>query len=127
VATLLDVCLIKCFESLSSERRDSVLFELLLALPSFINLSGISPAAEISLSETTIILTTKLREDRTRRMSVQEDPTPMLPLDKMLAIFKSILGCILDPGVSEFVRGNLYAGLINYLQLIETLKLRSIA
>jgi nuclear pore complex protein Nup205 len=63
---LLDVCLAKCFDHLSSERRESLLCDLLIALPVVIGSGGISTFGMISLSETVLSLMTKLREERAK-------------------------------------------------------------
>jgi nuclear pore complex protein Nup205 len=113
---LLEVCLAKCFDQLSLERRESLLCDLLLALPSVIGSGSVSAFGMIALSETVLTLMTKLREERTKYTDSPYDFG--VPSEKLISIFKKILECVLDPNAPELVRGNLYASLISYFHMI---------
>ncbi|KAG9311042.1 hypothetical protein JVU11DRAFT_8940 [Chiua virens] len=67
---------------------------------------------------------TKLREDRRHQIMLQSAGGDMeagsLPTERLYALLRSLLECILDNNRSELVRGNLYACLINYLHLVST-------
>lgn len=118
---LLEVCLSKCFDILTPDRRESLLCDLLIALPSVIGSGNISSMGMVSLSETVLSLMTKLREERAKynTPSVSDDARDLdVSSEKLLTIFKGILECILDPNAPELVRGNLYTALISYFHMI---------
>ncbi|KZT39178.1 hypothetical protein SISSUDRAFT_665994 [Sistotremastrum suecicum HHB10207 ss-3] len=121
---LLDICLAKCFDRLPHDRRESVLIDLLRALPPTIRSGALSAQATVSLSETIVSLMTKLRADRYQQVIVQspvdDSYAATLPTENLLTLLKSILECILDNSQLELVRGNLYAALINFLNLVDS-------
>ena len=118
---LLDMILMKCFDKLPHDRRESMLFDLLHVLPSIVQ-SDVQERTAILLSEAILTVITKLREDRRYQIMLQSaggDPEAgSLPEERLYALLRSILACILDSDRSELVRGNLYACLINYLHLV---------
>ncbi|KAG6331906.1 hypothetical protein ID866_7182, partial [Astraeus odoratus] len=118
---LLDMTLMKCFNKLPHDRRENMLFDLLHVLPSLIR-SDVQERTAILLSEAVLTVITKLREDRRYQIMLQSaggDPEAgSLPEERLYALLRSILECILDSNRSELVRGNLYACLINYLHLV---------
>ncbi|KAL4071568.1 nucleoporin Nup186/Nup192/Nup205 [Scleroderma yunnanense] len=118
---LLDTTLTKCFNRLPHDRRESMLFDLLHVLPALIQ-SDIQERTAILLSEAILTVITKLREDRRYQVMLQSaggDPDAgLLPEERLYALLRSILECILDSDRSELVRGNLYACLINYFHLV---------
>ncbi|KAI6135337.1 nucleoporin Nup186/Nup192/Nup205 [Pisolithus thermaeus] len=118
---LLDMTLMKCFNRLPHDRRENMLFDLLHVLPALIR-SDVQERTAILLSEAILTVITKLREDRTYQIMLQSaggDPKAgSLPEERLYALLRSILECILDNDRSELVRGNLYACLVNYLHLV---------
>jgi nuclear pore complex protein Nup205 len=119
---LLDMALTKCFTRLPHDRRENMLFDLLHVLPGTIRSKNIQESTATLLSETTLSLMTKLRENRRHQSIIQSAvgnaEADSLPAERLYALLRSILDCILDSNHSELVRGNLYAALINYLHLI---------
>ena len=119
---LLDITLTKCFQRLPHDRRENMLFDLLHVLPTAIRSSDIQEPTAVLLSEAVLSCITKLREDRRHQVMLQsaggDTEAGSLPAERLYALLRSILDCILDNNRSELVRGNLYASLINYLHLI---------
>ncbi|OJA08231.1 hypothetical protein AZE42_08910 [Rhizopogon vesiculosus] len=119
---LLDITLTKCFQRLPHDRRENMLFDLLHVLPTAIRSSDIQEPTAVLLSEAVLSCITKLREDRRHQVMLQsaggDTDAGSLPAERLYALLRSILDCILDNNRSELVRGNLYASLINYLHLI---------
>lgn len=118
---LLDMTLTKCFHRLPHDRRENVLFDLLHVLPGIVR-SDVQEATAVLLSEATLSTITKLREDRRHQIMLQsaggDIEAGSLPTERLYALLRSLLECILDNNRSELVRGNLYACLINYLHLV---------
>ncbi|KAG2127910.1 uncharacterized protein EDB93DRAFT_1256835 [Suillus bovinus] len=119
---LLDITLTKCFQRLPHDRRENMLFDLLHVLPTAIRSSDIQEPTAVLLSEAVLSCITKLREDRRHQVMLQsaggDTDAGSLPAERLFALLRSILDCILDNNRSELVRGNLYASLINYFHLI---------
>jgi len=120
---LVDMTLIKCFARLPRDRRETMLFDLLHEIPPIIRSSNIHESTSVLLSEVSLSLITKLREDRRSQLLIQsagvDSDAGSLPAERLYAILHSILECILDNRI-ELVRGNLYAALINYFHLISS-------
>ncbi|KAG8215255.1 hypothetical protein J3R82DRAFT_8809, partial [Butyriboletus roseoflavus] len=118
---LLDMTLTKCFNRLPHDRRENMLFDLLHVLPGTVR-SDVQEATAVLLSEATLSTITKLREDRRHQIMLQsaggDIEAGSLPTERLYALLRSLLECILDNNRSELVRGNLYACLINYLHLV---------
>ena len=118
---LLDMTLTKCFNRLPHDRRENMLFDLLHVLPGTVR-SDVQEATAVLLSEATLSTITKLREDRRHQIMLQsaggDIEAGSLPTERLYALLRSLLECILDNSRSELVRGNLYACLINYLHLV---------
>ncbi|KAJ7778502.1 nucleoporin Nup186/Nup192/Nup205 [Mycena metata] len=76
----------------------------------------------VLLSEAVLSAVTKLREDRRHQVLVQsasgDADAGSLPAERLYAILRNILDCIIDNNRVELVRGNLYAAIINYVHLI---------
>ncbi|GJJ07119.1 hypothetical protein Clacol_001319 [Clathrus columnatus] len=118
---LLDISLSKSFSHLSSDRRESVLFDLLeLVLPT---IPTVQPSTAISLSELTLTLVTKLRTDREQQLifhsTFDNAHVSTLPTDRLRTLLKSLIACLGSSGKVRLIRGNLYASLINYLHLVQ--------
>ena len=118
---LLDMTLTKCFNRLPHDRRENMLFDLLHVLPGIVG-SDVQEPTAILLSEAILSTITKLREDRRHQIMLQsaggDIEAGALPTERLYALVRSLLECILDTNRSELVRGNLYACLVNYLHLV---------
>ncbi|KAH0834004.1 hypothetical protein J3R83DRAFT_11240 [Lanmaoa asiatica] len=118
---LLDMTLTKCFNRLPHDRRENMLFDLLHVLPGIVR-SDVQETTAVLLSEAILSTITKLREDRRHQIMLQsaggDIEAGSLPTERLYALLRSLLECILDNNRSELVRGNLYACMINYLNLV---------
>jgi nuclear pore complex protein Nup205 len=118
---LLDMTLTKCFNRLPHDRRENMLFDVLHVLPRIVR-SDVQEGTAVLLSEAILSTITKLREDRRHQIMLQsaggDIEAGALPTERLYALVRSVLECILDTNRSELVRGNLYACLINYLHLV---------
>ncbi|KAH7909315.1 nucleoporin Nup186/Nup192/Nup205 [Hygrophoropsis aurantiaca] len=121
---LLDITLMKCFSRLPHDRRENMLFDLLHVLPVIVRSPDIQEPTAVLLSEAVLSCITKLREDRRHQVMLQsaggDAEAGSLPAERLYALLRNILECILDNNRSELVRGNLYATLVSYLHLVET-------
>ncbi|KAF7326845.1 hypothetical protein MVEN_02578300 [Mycena venus] len=119
---LLDMTLTKCFNRLPDDHRESMLFDLLHVLPTILRSEDIQESTAVLLSEAVLSAVTKLREDRRHQILVQsasgDADAGALPAERLYAILRNILECIIDNNRVELVRGNLYAAIINYVHLI---------
>ncbi|KAK7682411.1 hypothetical protein QCA50_014616 [Cerrena zonata] len=117
---VLDVSLIRCYSRLPENRRENMLLDLLHALPSALDSSNVEEATAVTLAESILTAITKLREDR-RTVLPTDSLSPIarsLPAERLFSLLKSLIGCVLNNSRFELVRGNLYASLIQYLQLV---------
>lgn len=118
---LVDMTLVKCFVRLPRDRRETMLFDLLHELPPIIHSETIQPPTAVLLSEVSLSLITKLREDRRSQLVLQsagiDSDAGSLPAERLYALLRNIVECISESRI-ELVRGNLYAALINYFHLI---------
>ncbi|KAG8791523.1 hypothetical protein FRC12_008949 [Ceratobasidium sp. 428] len=116
---LCNVALTKCFDTLPDDSRETILFDVLLALSPVI-LSAEPPTA-VLLCETLLSLVAKLRDDRHHQIvlqSIVDDPlAATLPVERLNGLLSSIMDCTMQPGTSERQRGNLYATMVHYVQL----------
>ncbi|KAJ7160759.1 nucleoporin Nup186/Nup192/Nup205 [Mycena filopes] len=119
---LLDVTLTKCFTRLPHDHRENMLFDLLHVLPTILRSEDIHESTAVLLSEAVLSAVTKLREDRRHQVLVQsasgDADAGSLPAERLYAILRNVLDCIVDNNRVELVRGNLYAAIINYVHLI---------
>ena len=126
---LLDMALVKCFDFLPQERRESMLFDLLHVLPAILKSPNVQQPTAMLLSEVLLSTIAKLREDRQHQAIIQSDSGELdgasLPSERLYAFLRSTLECALDSSRNQFVRGNLYATLTNYLHLITNGKKRA--
>ena len=127
---LLDMALVKCFDYLPQERRENMLFDLLHVLPTILKSPNVQHPTAMLLSEVLLSTITKLREDRQHQAIIQSDRGELdnasLPSERLYTLLRSILECALDSSRNQFVRGNLYATLINYLHLVTNGKQRTL-
>lgn len=118
---LAEVVLTKCFNRIARDQRESILFDLLHVLPPAVHAAALPETSAVLLSELLVLLITKLREERHQALllsSAASLETAALPSERMTALLRHILECILDKRRRELVRGNLYAALSGYLHLI---------
>ena len=97
-----------------------MLLDLLHALPSALDSANVEEATAVILAESILTAITKPREDRrVLRPTDSLGPTARsLPAERLFSLLKSLVGAILNSSRFELVRGNLYASLIQYLQLV---------
>ncbi|EEB97565.1 hypothetical protein MPER_03089, partial [Moniliophthora perniciosa FA553] len=121
---LLDTTLTKCFDRLPHDHRGNMLFDILHIPPPIINSGNVHDSTAVLLSEVILSSITKLREDRRHQIILQSaggDPdSGALPAERLYALLRSMLECILNNSGVELVRGNLYASFINYIHLISS-------
>ncbi|KAG1816317.1 nucleoporin Nup186/Nup192/Nup205 [Suillus subaureus] len=102
---VLDITLTKCFQRLPHDRRENMLFDLLHVLPTAIRSSDIQEPTAVLLSEAVLSCITKLREDRRHQVMLQsaggDTDAGSLPAERLYALLRSILDCILDNNRSE--------------------------
>jgi nuclear pore complex protein Nup205 len=118
---LLDMTLTKCFHRIPQDRREGLLFDLLHVLPTVLRSCNTPDATAGVLAEAILSALTKLREDKFLQSLIQPGSNPdsgALPAERLFALLRSLLECIVDSNRSELVRGNLYASVINYVHLI---------
>ncbi|KAJ6526561.1 nucleoporin Nup186/Nup192/Nup205 [Mycena vulgaris] len=119
---VLDMTLTKCFTRLPHDHRENMLFDLLHVVPTILRSEDIQESTAVLLSEAVLSSVTKLREDRRHQVLVQsasgDADAGSLPAERLYAILRNVLECIVDNNRVELVRGNLYAALINYVHLI---------
>lgn len=119
---LLDMTLVKCLDKIAPARRESLLFDLLHSLPSALLSSNTPDATAVILAEAVLSTLTKLREDRHHQAlayaSGSDGQVSSLPAERLFGLLRSLLQCLMDNSHSEVVRGNLYASLVNFVNLI---------
>lgn len=119
---LLDMSLMKCFHRLPSDRREDMVFDLLHVMPLIIRSANTQESTAILLAEAMLSAITRLREDRHHQVILRsaggDVEASSLPAERLHALLRSILDCIVDNSRVELVRGNLYASLVNYLHLV---------
>jgi nuclear pore complex protein Nup205 len=115
---VLNIALSRWFDRLPTESRESILFDILQEIPPVIRKPLLSVPTAAILSETIVMLITKLREDHQSSFQlVAANTLGGLPVDRLHGLLKSLLASLLTVGMSEVVRGNLYVALINEFQL----------
>ncbi|KAI0270638.1 nucleoporin Nup186/Nup192/Nup205 [Gloeopeniophorella convolvens] len=115
---LVDMTLVKCFSRLPRDRRETMLSDLLHELPPIIRSGNVAESTAVLLSEVSLSLITKLREDRhSQQLLGMSSDSGSLSSERLYALLRSFLECVLDHRV-ELVRGNLYAALVNYFHLV---------
>ena len=121
---MLDLALTKCFTRLPHDRRENMLFDLLHVLPAAMRSTNNEESTCVLISEVILSSITKLREDRQQQLILQsmggDSEAGSLPAERLYNILRNILEGILDNNHVELVRGNLYAALINLLNLIRS-------
>ncbi|TFK29062.1 hypothetical protein FA15DRAFT_700346 [Coprinopsis marcescibilis] len=118
---MLDLALTKCFDRLPHEHRENMLFDLLHVIPSAIRSPNVEESTAVLLSEATLSLITKLREDRRHQLVLQSsglDSAGSLPAERLYSILRTVVEGVLDSNRSELIRGNLYGSLVNFIHLI---------
>ena len=118
-AALLEVVLTNGFNAIRVERQEAIIHDLLVALPHHISASGSATAS--TLSSTFLLLVSKLREFIAQQSLLSTPTVSSLPSERFHVHLKNIFECLLQHGTTERTRGNLYAALIRYLQMIQDL------
>ena len=115
---LVDMTLVKCFTRLPRDRRETMLSDLLQELPPIIRSGKVSESTAVLLSEVSLSLITKLREDwRSQQLLGSYSHSGSLSSERLHGLLRSFLECVLEYRV-ELVRGNIYAALVNYFHLV---------
>jgi nuclear pore complex protein Nup205 len=115
---LVDMTLVKCFTRLPRDRRETMLSDLLQELPPIIRSGKVAESTAVLLSEVSLSLITKLREDwRSQQLLGSYSHSGSLSSERLHGLLRSFLECVLEYRV-ELVRGNLYAALVNYFHLV---------
>jgi nuclear pore complex protein Nup205 len=115
---LVNVTLVKCFTRLPRDRRETMLSDLLQELPPIIRSGKVAESTAVLLSEVSLSLITKLREDwRSQQLLGSQSHSGSLSSERLHGLLRSFLECVLEYRV-ELVRGNLYAALVNYFHLV---------
>ncbi len=115
---LVDMTLVKCFARLPQDRREMMLSDLLQELPPIIRSGNVAESTAVLLSEVSLSLITKLREDwRSQKLLGSYSHSGSLSSERLNGLLRSFLDCVLEYRV-ELVRGNLYAALVNYFHLM---------
>ncbi|KAJ3995979.1 nucleoporin Nup186/Nup192/Nup205 [Lentinula boryana] len=121
---VLDITLTRCFDYLPQDHRENMLFDILHVLPPIIKSEDIHESTAVLLSEVVLSSITKLHDDRRHQIVLQSaggDPhSELLHAERLYLILRSILECIVGSNHIELVRGNLYAALINYVNLVSS-------
>ncbi|KIY63736.1 hypothetical protein CYLTODRAFT_493667 [Cylindrobasidium torrendii FP15055 ss-10] len=117
---MLDIALLRCFDRLAHEVREGVLYDLLLQVPGTLSRDN-DEATSVLLAEVILECMVKLREDRRSQVWLSvvsgDEEGSSLPEERLGTILKNVLECMVGSR-GELVRGNLYAALVNYAQLI---------
>lgn len=117
---VLDIVLAKSFDLVPLERREGILFELLEKLLSRLLEANIAQATSELLCGAVLTLMTKLREEQVHaHLFLPENPsTSNLPVERLLGVLQQLLDCLIRPGGTEILHGNLCSVLVNYLQIL---------
>jgi len=116
---LVDMTLVKCFTRLPRDRRETMLSDLLQELPPIIRSGKVAESTAVLLSEVSLSLITKLREDwRSQQLLGSYSHSGSLSSERLHGLLRSFLECVLEYRV-DLVRGNLYAALVNYFHLVD--------
>lgn len=108
---VLKIGLTMLFWQISEERQEAVLFEILDALLSRITIDAAPGVLEI-LSESILVTVTTL----VNLMSDSEGVN--LPTERLSAVLHGLVDAVIRSGTTETSRGNLYASIGQYLQLL---------
>ncbi|KAG8950572.1 hypothetical protein FRC04_007391 [Tulasnella sp. 424] len=119
---VLDISLHECFDVLPHGQREHLILDILQALPAYLARANVSANTAMLLAEVVLSLSTKLREDRHKQLilqsTVDDSFAASLPVERIHAIFRSIVNAVLRSGTSERFRGNLYAAMTNFIHLV---------
>lgn len=115
---LCEVVLGKCFDRVSTDQKENILFDLLHVLPPTIRDAALPETSAMLLSEVLLQLITKLREERARMDALGMGENSALPVERISTLLRHMLDCILDKQRHELVRGNIYAALVNLFRLV---------
>ncbi|KAH7108531.1 nucleoporin Nup186/Nup192/Nup205 [Auriculariales sp. MPI-PUGE-AT-0066] len=109
---------------------EGALFEMLHAVPPALRRMEVGISAE-ALAESLVALVSRLRANRNQQVLLQaatgahaDDAMAAgaLPIERLLALFRSLIECVLVSGAPGTVRGNTYSALVSYLQLVDSEK-----
>lgn len=117
---VVDVILVQCFSRVPDTQQEHLLLDLLQALPIPLRSPATEESTTIVLAETIFTAMTKLREARFRDARPSDSITQggSIPAERLYGLLRDLLGCMLDRKHHYLVRGNLYASLMHYLDMI---------
>lgn len=119
---VVEVTITDCFDLLSFETRQKVIYDLLsVLLPKLENDTGLHVEILKGLGEVTLSLLTRLREDKRKHSIFQvgsDDSVSRLPDEKLRSVFNSIINTILRDSTTTDVRSAMYSALVNLIQYI---------
>ncbi|EIW73176.1 hypothetical protein M231_07444 [Tremella mesenterica] len=107
----LKVSLAMLFHHVSDEQQDVVLFTLLDVLLSRLTTAQAPGIVDILCESVLVVMSTVVR-------LLGEMEGINLPVDQLSAVLLGIIEAVTHPGFSEHARGNLYASIGQYLQLL---------
>lgn len=107
----LKVALALLFHYVPEDRQEVLLFDLLTAVLDRMN--GDLPPGVLDLLSEAVLMSVN-----TLMTALSGLDNSNLPLDQMSTILTKIIDAVLKPGTTEVVRGNLYATVTQYLQLV---------
>lgn len=107
----LKVALAMLFHYVPEDRQEVLLFDLLPAILDRMN-ADLPPGVLDLLSEAVLMSVNTLMTDLSGLDSTN------LPQDQMSTILSKVIHAVLKPGTTEVVRGNLYATITQYLQIV---------
>ncbi|CEH13773.1 Uncharacterized conserved protein [Ceraceosorus bombacis] len=122
---ILDMILARCVHLLRAEARAFVLFDCLGAvLPLLADPGADADTARNDLAAGAVLgLLTSLRQHQqsaAATSTVDLNASEELPVDRLMATLRALLAALVRPGTTASSRGNLYAALINFLQLVKS-------
>lgn len=118
---VVDVVLVQCFNRVPDNQQEHILLDLLQALPVPLRSSNTEEPTTIVVAEVFFTAMTKLREARFRdQQTLGASHAGSIPAERSYSLLRDLVGCLLDRKQHHLVRGNLYASLIHYLDMVAT-------
>ncbi len=111
---VVDVVLVRCFSRVPDDQQEHLLLDLLQALPVPLRAASTDESTTVVLAEAFFTAMTKLREARFR-----DGPSgSAIPAERLYGLLRDLMGCLVDRKQHYLVRGNLYASLMHYLDMV---------
>lgn len=113
---LLDVTLTRAFDLLPSTGSDTLLLDLIASILPPIAAEDADNAIQDIFAGAAVVLMAQIRQQGMHQLALQSTATQLFSVDRLLAVFQSLLQAIVQPGLTPTVRGNLYAVFLQYIQ-----------